>query len=98
MSEEVDQTTEREHGNVYIVQIGQHLKIGWTLSPRIRMRQLKPDAVLLCKQGTVQDETRLHHRFAAHLQKGREYFDPHPDILRFAERAHAFDTVTDMLP
>jgi hypothetical protein len=98
MTEEVDRTIEQEHGSVYIVQLGEHLKIGWTQSPKIRMRQLKPDAVLLCKQGTRQDETRLHHRFAQHLRKGREYFEPHPEILRFAQRAHHYDTVTDMLP
>lgn len=93
-----DPAAEQEHGNVYIVQIGQHVKIGWTQTPRIRMRQLKPDAVLLSKQGTRQDETRLHHLFSEHRRRGREYFDPHPDILRFAERAHAYDTVTAMLP
>ncbi|KQR01473.1 hypothetical protein ASF74_07870 [Arthrobacter sp. Leaf145] len=91
-------TVEQEHGNVYVVQLGQQIKIGWTQNPRIRMRQLKPDAVLLSKKGTRQDETRLHHLFAEHRKRGREYFEPHPDILRFAEKAHAYDSVTAMLP
>jgi len=95
---DVDPATEQEHGSVYIVQLGQQIKIGWTQNPRIRMRQLKPDAVLLTKRGTRQDETRLHHLFIDHRRRGREYFEPHPEIIRFAERAHAYESVTAMLP
>lgn len=95
---EVDPATEQEHGFVYVVRLGEQVKIGWTQNPRIRMRQLKPDAVLLSKRGTRQDETRLHHLFAAYRKRGREYFEPHPDILRFTETAHGYSSVTAMLP
>lgn len=64
-------------GVVYYVQIGAHIKIGWTSNLENRMRQYPPNSTLLALHpGTRKDENRMHRRFAADRTHGREWYVP----------------------
>lgn len=72
-------------GTVYVIRVGDLIKIGWTSNPRERMHQLKPDAVLHYQQGTRQDEIDLHARCEKYLAKGKEWFRDSPGMKRIIE-------------
>lgn len=64
-------------GHVYYVQVGAHIKIGWTSNLGSRMRKYPPNSVLLASHpGTRRDEAKLHRRFAADRTHGREWYVP----------------------
>ena len=83
--DEPEQTTEPEPipGTVYYVQIGSHVKIGWTANMEGRMRKYPPNSVLLAQHpGTRKDENRMHRRFAADRTHGREWYVPSASLTR----------------
>lgn len=70
-------------GVVYYVQVGAHVKIGWTADMANRMRKYPPNSALLAQHpGTRQDETRIHRRFAADRTHGREWYVPSASLTR----------------
>ena len=78
-------------GTVYYVQIGPHIKIGWTSDMSKRMRAFPPNSQLLAQHpGTRKDEARMHRRFAADLTHGREWFVPSASLTR-----HIANVVTE---
>ena len=70
-------------GTVYVIRVGELIKIGWTSQPKRRMRDLQPDAILAYKAGTRHDELRLHAKCIDHLAKGREWFHANDEMLKF---------------
>lgn len=77
-------------GIVYFLQVGGHIKIGWTSDLTKRMRQYPPNAQLLATHpGLRKDELRLHKMFAAHRSHGREWYPLAPVILDHIKRVIA---------
>lgn len=65
------------HGTIYYLQVGNHIKIGWTLDMSRRMRKYPPNSTLLAQHpGTVKDEHKMHRRFATDRTHGREWYVP----------------------
>ena len=72
---------------VYYVQIGGHIKIGWTGQLEQRMRQYPPNSQLLAVHpGTRADERALHKRFAVHRSHGQEWYPLVPVVLDHIKR------------
>ena len=70
-------------GVVYYVQVGSHVKIGWTSNLENRMRQYPPNSTLLAQHpGTRKDENHMHRRFAADRTHGREWYVPSASLTR----------------
>lgn len=66
---------EQEGGFIYFVKVDRHIKIGFTKDPYRRGGAYPPSAELLASYpGTRRDEQRLHEKFAAYLDAGREWF------------------------
>jgi hypothetical protein len=64
-------------GHIYYVQVGAHVKIGWTSNLQSRMRKYPPNSTLLAAHpGTRRDEGQLHRRFATDRTHGREWYVP----------------------
>lgn len=64
-----------EVGWIYYLQVGDYLKIGFTRNLHQRISQYPPNAELLATHhGTLDDEQRLHGRFRAYLDSGREWY------------------------
>lgn len=66
------------------------VKIGYSVNPKVRMRQLQaasPRRLKILAQviGEPEDERAYHARFAAHRLHG-EWFERHPDILAEIDR------------
>lgn len=72
-------------GVVYVVRIGEFIKIGWTRNFKQRMSSLKPDAMLHFKQGTRKDEYKLQAQFLDYLAKGREWFECCDETIAMVE-------------
>jgi len=78
------------NGTVYFLQVGGHIKIGWTSDMAKRMRTYPPNAVLLATHpGERKDELRLHKMFAVHCSHGREWYPLVPVILDHIKRVIA---------
>ena len=77
-------------GIVYFLQVGGHIKIGWTSNLTKRMHAYPPNALLLATHpGFRKDELRLHKMFAAHRSHGREWYPLAPVILEHIKRVVA---------
>ncbi|UYM26638.1 hypothetical protein SEA_BAUER_89 [Arthrobacter phage Bauer] len=71
----------RQPGTVYYLQIGDHIKIGYTTDLDVRLAAYPPMAKLLATHpGTRQTEASMHQRFAVHLADRREWFRASPEI------------------
>lgn len=62
------------------------IKIGHTTHIAGRLSQLayhegQTPEVLAIKAGTFEDEQALHDRLAAHCRRGREWYNPDPEVL-----------------
>lgn len=67
---------------VYYVQVGEHIKIGYSSNLPSRMRAYPPTSRLLAyEMGGVGLEAQRHQQFAADLVAGREWFAPSPALL-----------------
>lgn len=73
-------------GFVYYIQIGAHLKIGFSKDVRRRMRSYPPESKLLAIEPGDKDLERSRHRqFKASLTHGREWFTPTVDLIEHIE-------------
>lgn len=81
----VDTNSLSTPGVVYVIRVGDLIKIGWTRSFNQRMYQLKPDAMLHFQQGTRRDEYKLQAKFLDYLAKGREWFTCCPETVAMVE-------------
>lgn len=67
---------------VYYVRIGFHIKIGVTSDMPSRMNSLQPDEILATERGGLDVERSRHDQFDhCRARKGREYFDPAPELM-----------------
>jgi hypothetical protein len=72
---------------IYYVQVGGHIKIGWTSQLEQRMRNYPPNTVLLAVHpGSRSDERKLHRRFAVHRSHGQEWYPLVPVVLDHIKR------------
>jgi hypothetical protein len=71
---------------VYLVRVGDCIKIGMTsnLGNRLRVLPAKRTDILAVIPGGRDLELELLDRFAASLDHGQEWFRPTPDIIAFA--------------
>lgn len=72
---------------VYYVQVGQHIKVGYTSDLPSRMRAYPPMRRLLATEpgGPVLEKQR-HAQFANDLRHGNEWFHPSPALLAHINR------------
>ena len=79
-----------EHGWVYYLRIGDHIKIGYAASLTKRMAAYPPNTTFLAAHpGTRQDEKNLHAMLTLHRAAGREWYDQAPEVLATVEQAKA---------
>lgn len=82
--------TQPKTGTIYYLQVGTHIKIGWTQDLSKRMRAYAPNSVLLATHpGTRGDETALHRKFAVWRSHGNEWYPHAPVILQHIDRVKA---------
>jgi hypothetical protein len=75
---------------IYYLQVGGHIKIGWTSQLERRMRNYPPNTTLLAvHSGTRSDERQLHRKFAVHRSHGNEWYPLVPVILDHIKRVVA---------
>lgn len=68
-------------GWVYYIKIGDHIKIGHTKDLYQRFARYPPNAEILAyHEGSRADERWMHHKFAAYLATGREWFNDVTEI------------------
>ena len=71
-----------------------HIKIGKTSrDPETRLKEIQlPEEIILLKaiKGDASLEAQLHEEFTSHAL-GREWFEPHPDLLRRIELIEDWD-------
>ncbi|MEU7787679.1 GIY-YIG nuclease family protein [Amycolatopsis sp. NPDC049159] len=75
---------------VYYVQLGEHLKIGYTGSLRKRMRAYPLNRRLLAYEAGGQElELKRHQQFREYLSLGQEYFAPGPKLIEHVNELRA---------
>lgn len=73
-------------GMVYYLQVGEHIKIGFSSNVDERIKSYPPYAKLLAQHpGTVDTERFMHNRFFNSLAHGREWFRPSPELTQHIE-------------
>lgn len=69
---------EEEVGSIYMVQVGDRIKVGFSTKVRQRLRQYPPGSVLLVDvygEGIrLAEERKLHERLAQYRVAGREWY------------------------
>lgn len=78
------QAEETPSSVVYIVKLGDRVKIGFTTNLDQRMRDIPHEEILAVVPGTMDDEKRCHAAFA-HLRVAGEWFRAEPELLAFAQ-------------
>lgn len=86
---ERDVTSLDARGTVYVIRVGELIKIGWTSNPNKRWNELQADAVLHSTPGTRRDEYRMHGQCIDHLAKGREWFHANAAMTRYIKNLQA---------
>lgn len=71
-------------GNVYIVQHGNRVKIGFSKQVKIRLKEIPHDTVLAIVPGDRRLEFAFHRKFQSIRTTG-EWFEAHPELIAFAE-------------
>lgn len=66
---------------VYAARVGEHIKIGYTTNLWQRLHSLRATELLGFKPGTWDDEQQIHRELALWAAKGREYYDPAPQVI-----------------
>jgi hypothetical protein len=68
---------------VYYVQVGDHIKIGYTYNLRQRLNSYPPSRRVLALEevDSPNVETRRHNQFRHLLALGNEWFHPGPDLI-----------------
>ena len=75
---------DKKNGQIYFIRNGDLVKIGFSINPKARLRDLQTSngntlELLHVTSGTRSDEASLHRRFKAHRRIG-EWFDAKPVI------------------
>jgi hypothetical protein len=71
-------------GWICYLRIGEHIKIGYASRLLQRLRSYPPTAELLAAhRGTKVDEKVTHSLLYLHRVAGREWYDPHPEVLDY---------------
>jgi hypothetical protein len=77
----------QKFGQVYYVQVGHLLKIGYTENLRRRLNQYPPNRRLLAvEEGLVGVESKRLLQFAPYLEAGKEWFRPAPELLEHVNK------------
>lgn len=77
-------------GVVYYVEVGSHIKIGWTSDLAKRMRSYPPNSRLLaCHPGLRTDERDIHRKFVLWRSHGAEWYVLAPILLDHIKRVVA---------
>ena len=71
-------------GFVYVIRLGDRVKIGHSLNPTQRFKQLPLEEVLAITRGSSSDEKAAHRQFA-HLRTTGEWFKAEPELLGWAK-------------
>jgi len=76
-------------GYIYVVECGEHVKIGYSTDPRGRISNLRVSTpldliVLSTVEGTIEDERSLHQRFHKYRAKG-EWFKREGELAEWIE-------------
>lgn len=71
-------------GNVYIIQHGNRVKIGFTTQPKRRLSDLPHDRVIALIPGDRRLEHALLTKFKS-IRTSGEWFEAHPELIAFAE-------------
>jgi hypothetical protein len=78
----------RRDGEIYFVQIGDLIKVGWTRDLFPRLKHYGASAVLLAHYpATRDDETYLHRNLKPARAKGREWYHDAPAVRRYINEA-----------
>ena len=75
-------------GMIYIVRLGDTVKIGFSRNPETRLLQIPHEEIIAMFPGTFKTERALHERFA-HLRVTGEWFRSTPDLLAFTRALEA---------
>ncbi len=67
------------HGSIYVVRLGNRIKIGFTTNVTQRFREIPHEEVIGTFRGSTADEKRLHKKFESH-RIVREWFNDCPEI------------------
>lgn len=66
---------------VYVVRIGEVIKIGHTTNLQMRFSSLRADEVLAFRPGTLDDEQAIHASLDGHQHHGHEFYYPTRAVL-----------------
>jgi hypothetical protein len=94
---DVNRATRNKQGEVYFLNDGEAIKIGWAANTEARAISLQTAThrdleVMLTIPGTKASERVLHERFAEHrIRPDREWFRRAPEILEYIGQ-HSFGT------
>lgn len=73
-------------GHIYYLQVGSHIKIGFTTNLQHRLTDYPPSSRLLAKHpGTIQTERHILGMFKDDLDLGREWFRPSAKLTEHIE-------------
>lgn len=79
-----------KRGLIYYLQIGEYIKIGYTSNPKRRGSEYPPGSkLLLSYPGSHEDEKRLHEKFSAYREAGREWYMDAAEIREHIEELRA---------
>jgi hypothetical protein len=77
-------------GWIYYLQVGQHIKIGWTKNIESRLKYYPRTAVLLAAEpGTLSREQQIHKDLTAVLAAGKEWYHDTPTVRGLIDHALA---------
>ncbi len=87
-----EETPERRHLDelerceswVYFIRIGNRIKIGYSINPERRARELGQAKLIHCVPGGRIEEQRLHLKFA-HLRDHGEWFCDDPELVDYID-------------
>lgn len=87
--ERIDELESRrvQPGTVYYLQVGEHVKIGFTADLKQRMKAYPPTSKLLAAHpGTRHLEGEMHRTFGGSRAAGREWFLDTPELRRHIDQ------------
>lgn len=76
-------------GMIYYLQVGEHIKIGFSSNLDSRLKSYPPNSKLLAQHpGTFETERSIHKKFQDNLAMRREWFNPSPELDRHIQDVH----------
>lgn len=77
-------------GLIYYLQVGDYIKVGYTSNAKRRGSEYPPGSkLLLSYPGSREDEKRLHEKFVAYREAGREWYMDAAEIREHIEEMKA---------